>query len=92
LIKTIENLSYMNLSNLSLLALHMGQTSGGSPLAQRYPHTLQRHTGSGSLLLSISIAGFSVIFLLTSGGGLLSGMEPMLFWPRATPWETYNPQ
>jgi len=82
----------MKRSKRSFLALQMGHSSGGSSLAQRYPHTLQRHTGNESLLLSISTAGFSAIFILTSGDGLLSGMEPMLFSPRATPWETYSPQ
>lgn len=41
---------YINRSNLSFFALHTGQISGGSSLAQRYPHTLHRHTGFDKLL------------------------------------------
>jgi hypothetical protein len=83
---------YIKRSKRSFSALQMGHNSGGSSRAQRYPHTLQRHTGWESLLLSISTVDFSAIFFFTSGGGLLSGMEPMFFWPRETPWETYSPQ
>ena len=38
---------YMNLSNRSYVALHIGQVSGGSSLAQRYPQTLHLQTGKG---------------------------------------------
>jgi hypothetical protein len=35
---------YINLSNLSFLALQIGQTPGGSSMAQRYPQNLHLHT------------------------------------------------
>jgi len=35
----------MNFSKRSFFALQMGQISGACSRAQRYPHTLQRHTG-----------------------------------------------
>lgn len=44
----LEKSDYAKRSNLSFFALQIGQTSGGSSLAQRYPHTLQRQTGRGS--------------------------------------------
>ena len=49
----------MNRSNLSFFTLHTGQVSGGSSLAHRYPHTLQRHTGSESDNAAPAAFGFA---------------------------------
>jgi hypothetical protein len=47
LMKVKKNCLYFHVkrSKRSLLTLHMGHLSGGESLAQRYPHTLHRHTG-----------------------------------------------
>ncbi len=70
----------MNLTNLSPETLHIGHISGGFPLAQRYPQTLQRYTGLESLVGILAVPS-SIIFSLSSGEGLLSGIDLSSFSP-----------
>lgn len=75
---------YINLSNRSFFTLQMGHTSGACSRAHRYPHTLQRQTGSGSLK--------AVPFFCPAIPGealpLRSGMRPSFFFPCTMSWET----
>ena len=91
IIKKNINKNYMNFSNLSLETLHIGHTSGGLSLAQRYPQTLQRHTGFESSVDILTVIS-SFIFSRTDGDGLLSGIDCSFFSPDNIPIETYNPQ
>ena len=81
----------MNFSNLSPETLHIGQISGGLSRAHKYPQTLQRQTGFDS---SVEILNpkFALIFSLSSGDGLLSGIDCNSFSPLKISPEMYNPQ
>ncbi len=81
----------MNFSNLSLETLHIGHISGGLSLAQRYPQTLQRQTGFESSVDILNPISF-FIFSLSSGDGLLSGMDCNFFSPLNISPDMYNPQ
>jgi hypothetical protein len=63
----------------------MGQTSGGSVRAQRYPHTLQRQT-----LISPSAAGcrLSDVAIASRFAGRLSGIDSTVAFPSRTRLET----
>ena len=81
----------MNFWNLSPETLHIGQISGGLSRAHKYPQTLQRHTGFES---SVEILNpvLAFIFSLSSGDGLLSGMDFNSFSPFKISLEMYNAQ
>ncbi len=77
----------MNRSNLSFLALHIGQTSGGPSRAHRYPQTLHLQTGRGSEE-RVLFEDTSLTFERFSGGGRRSGMLCTFWSPFTTAWET----
>ena len=52
----------MNRSNLSFLALQIGQTPGASSMAQRYPQTLHLHTGFESFPENSMLSIISSLF------------------------------
>ena len=81
----------MNFSNLSPETLHIGQISGGLSRAHKYPQTLQRHTGFESSVENLNPV-LAFISSLSSGDGLLSGMDCNFFSPLKITPEMYNPQ
>jgi hypothetical protein len=78
--------SYINLSNLSFLALQMGQTSGGASRPHKYPQTTLRHTGTDKFVVAAAIPDAALF--LASGAGLLSGTGPSSFLPLITSPDT----
>ena len=81
----------MNCSKRSFSALHMGQISGGSPLAHKYPQTRHLHIGieeDDMIPLTELVFNFS----RSSDEGLLSGIGFNFFSPFNISPDTYKPQ
>ena len=93
----------VNSVNISLSALHIGQTYGRSSRKQMYPHCLQYHNfflisgkfsvcstfcGVASVGVSLDIVNALACFFM----GLRSGMGCVAVFPSTTSFLTYNAQ